>query len=190
MIAIALGLLRKFWPYIAALIAVLLIAWAINWYLGNVREEGRSEGRAEITAQWTAAKLKYEEETNKQIEAARQEERDNQRTIQAERDKANEANKTLEKRVADFERDNGRLRVKRAAVCLGSGSVPGTATSSGGSATPATGSANGAGTGEINLDDVAREVGRLGSDLDAANIRIVELLGIVNVCLRKPVTVR
>ncbi len=72
----------------------------------------------------------------------------------------------------------GRLRVKRPA-CNVSNSSASTGTRDAPSA--ATERSDGPGTSEIDLDDVAKEVVRLGNDFDGANLRIDELRSLVRV---------
>lgn len=186
MIAAALVFFRKFWPYFAALAFVIAAAVAINWYIDNVRKEGYANGANDKQAEWDRAKLAASEATSKLVQAARNEEQAKQKDIQTERNKANAKANELAGRVIAFERDNSRLRVNAANLCKRQSSMPGTADSSGRNVTPADAGTVRAGPGEINLDDVAREIGRLGSDLDGANLRIVELVNDLRVCLRKP----
>ncbi|MCE5333771.1 MAG: hypothetical protein LLG06_04195, partial [Desulfobacteraceae bacterium] len=79
--------------------------------------------------------------------------------------------RTLSDRAALAERDLGRLRVKIRSCA----DMPKSATSSGKPDATANTGTDRHGSGEINLDDAAREIVRLGSDLDAANLKIIEL---------------
>jgi hypothetical protein len=69
----------------------------------------------------------------------------------------------------------GRLRVR---TCPANAAATATA-STRNAASNATKPAYGPGTGEVNLDGVAGKIIELGSDLDAANIRVDELRGLV-----------
>jgi len=69
----------------------------------------------------------------------------------------------------------GRLRVKRS--CTNANPAP--AASARDAASNATEPTNGPTAGEVNLDGVAGKIIELGGDLDAANIRIDELRGLV-----------
>lgn len=72
----------------------------------------------------------------------------------------------------------GRLRVKARTCSVG---VP-TGNDAGKSKTTAEGSTYGLATGEINLDDVAAEIIRLGNDLDEANANIIALQVQADIC--------
>lgn len=79
----------------------------------------------------------------------------------------------LADRASIAERDLGRLRVKPRCSMPTIAPAPGKL-----DATAEVGTV-GAGTGEINLDDVAKQTVELGRDFDAANIRIVELQSLI-----------
>lgn len=80
----------------------------------------------------------------------------------------------LSDRAALAERDLGRLRVRSCRDRL-----PTAAPASGKPHATATDGAVGPGSGEIDLDRAAGEIIRLGRDLDAANLRILELQALV-----------
>lgn len=79
----------------------------------------------------------------------------------------------LAERASVAERDLGRLRVKPRC------GVPSIAVSPGKSNATAEHAAVGRGTGEIDLDDVAKQTIELGRDFDAANIKIAELQSLI-----------
>lgn len=79
----------------------------------------------------------------------------------------------LADRASIAERDLGRLRVKPRCSMPTIAAAPGKLDATAESGTV------GVGTGEINLDDVAKQTVELGRDFDAANIRIVELQSLI-----------
>lgn len=165
------------WLIVAAVVCIAVV-FAVRAYNEGLRDEGR----AEIQRKWDADKTARDKETARLVSAARAEERANQKAIQEGKDQADAQREKLAKDYAALELAHGRLRVNRTALCQRQPGVPGGAGNLGGSAQAAGTETLRAGAGEIDLDDVAREVGRLGRDLDAANIRIVELIGIAKVC--------
>lgn|GEM_PF-1951308 len=87
----------------------------------------------------------------------------------------------LSNRAAAAEHDLGRLRVRS---CRDG--VSRTASAAGESHAPPANGAVGSGEGSINLDRAATEIVRLGRDLDAANLRIIELQALVRSYADRP----
>lgn len=183
--AIPAPLIAFFLKYGVWLIVGAIVITSVTVAVKHYNESLRETGRKEIQAKWDADKLARDTKTAELVGQARAEERANQQSIKAGKDKADAENAKLRDDLAAFQRTDGRLRVNRSALCKREPGMPGTTGSGSGNAQAPGSETVGAGAGEINLDDVAREIGRLGGDLDAANIRIAELIGVVNVCQRR-----
>lgn len=177
-----LGLARRFAPYLIGAAILLGLVLVARLALHRADVKGYARGKAEVTAEWDRAKAAQADKTLALIAAARKEEREQQSKVHQTEKTANVETEALRKRISDFERDNQRLRVNRDALCKRQPSLPTAASPTGTSvATDSVGTV-GNGSGEIDLTDVARAIGRLGAERDAAVIRANESIGYLAAC--------